>query len=223
MLAAETWRSGQTQRLKEVDTEIHRAGQVFVDEIGRFPTYSYSCQTHFGGVQTSLAGHWDVVHYAGHSEHDDAAPDDSGLLLWERPSAGKNDWIDARANRLSATALRGGLRRLSAAGIRSSLREAPPWLVYLSSCHSACATDGPAGALSEHLGILPAVAEAGVPIAIGHRWPVPDTPGTLNLVEHFYQRLTRGYPPERAMLWARRSISQTDPSWASAVMIDQRP
>jgi CheY-like chemotaxis protein len=222
MLAADTWHSGQTQRLEEVDKEIHCIGQVFVREIGRFPEYSHSCQTHLAGVKASLGAHWDVVHYAGHSEHDDAVPDNSGILLWERPS-GKGDWINARANRLSAPVMRGGPRRLSAAEIRTSLQEAPPWLVYFSSCHSACATDGPAGALSEHLGILPAVAEAGVPIVIGHRWPVPDTPGTLNLVEHFYQRLTRGYPPERALLWARRTVDPTDPSWASAVMIDQRP
>jgi CHAT domain-containing protein len=70
--------------------------------------------------------------------------------------------------------------------------------------------------------LLEAVVDAGVPVVVGNRWPVVDDEDSVNLVVEFYRKLLSGFPPERALWWARRVVRQSHPSWASAVMIDQR-
>jgi hypothetical protein len=68
---------------------------------------------------------------------------------------------------------------------------------------------------------MDAIAWAGVPIVVGHRWPLIDGRSSVKFVKTFYERLLAEYPPEQALLWARKEVQVDDPTWASAVMIVQ--
>ena len=76
-------------------------------------------------------------------------------------------------------------------------------------------------AFSKSLGLVDAVVRTGVPIVIGHRWPLLDSNAAVRLVQTFYEKLLGESAPEQAMLWARRSVKQHDPTWASPVMVVQ--
>jgi CHAT domain-containing protein len=95
-------------------------------------------------------------------------------------------------------------------------------MVYLSCCQSAASGDSTVRAFSDSLGMADRVLRSGVPVVIAHRWPVVDDDKHVNAVAEFYQRLSRGYPPEYALFSARNAVDKAHPSWASAVMILQR-
>jgi CHAT domain-containing protein len=68
---------------------------------------------------------------------------------------------------------------------------------------------------------MDAVVRTGVPITVGHRWPLVDNESSGRFVKTFYEKLLADYSPEQALFWARRAVMQDDPTWASAVMVVQ--
>jgi CHAT domain-containing protein len=139
-----------------------------------------------------------VIHYAGHGSFSSHDPQNSGIHF------------------------RGGT--MYTAELSQLLEKHPPSLLYLNCCHSARAGTGDCLTYSKSLGLADAVVRAGVPAVVCHRWPVPDNDTTVAFVESFYRKLLCEYPPERALLSARRAIQQKDTldsAWSSAVMIVQ--
>jgi CHAT domain-containing protein len=76
-------------------------------------------------------------------------------------------------------------------------------------------------AFSKWLGLVDAVVKSGVPIVMGHRWPLIDGASSTRFVQTFYQRLLSQYPPDQALLFARQAVAADDPTWASSVMVMQ--
>ena len=68
---------------------------------------------------------------------------------------------------------------------------------------------------------MDAVSRAGVPVVLGHRWPLTDTSSAEKFTETFFESLLRREAPEQALLKARQALPEQDPTWASAVMIVQ--
>lgn len=184
-----------------------------------------SAETNSGDIAEVLKQHWHVVHYAGHSTYREHDVPQSALYFWQN-SCSKADWLQWRNSGeipSAARSLRGDLLPFTSNQLLNCLQNSVPSLFYFSCCHSA-RTAGAASLLyNKSLGLLDAVAHAGVPTVVGHRWPMVDTKQGLSFVESFYEKLVRGYVPEDAILRARRELQEHDYVWASPVMYVQYP
>ena len=112
---------------------------------------------------------------------------------------------------------------MSAAELKGLLQDSAVRLAYLSCCNGA--TTSPQSGLldDDFLGITDAVIQAGVPSALGFRWPVSDT-GAPKLALTFYDSLLRQGNPEIALWQARRelaNLNRDDPTWLSPILIHQ--
>jgi CheY-like chemotaxis protein len=146
-----------------------------------------------------------ILHYAGHGRYDEASPEKSALFFW------------SEKNRTAPVI------PISAAELRHLLQDSEVRLAYFSCCFGA-ATGPKIGLLDDDfLGIADATIQAGVPSALGYRWPVSDQ-GAPKLALAFYCSLLRHGSPEIALWQARRELAgldRDDPTWLSPILIHQ--
>jgi DNA-binding response OmpR family regulator len=146
-----------------------------------------------------------LIHYAGHGYYDAQMPEESALLVWEKPRRS------------------GVVKRLSVSEIAILLQNSPTRLVYLSCCEGAATADEGRLAQDDLLGLADGIIQAGVPSVISFRWPVSDRGAqrfALSFYESFFQHGSMG----RAALNARRDVaaeSRSDRTWLSPILIMQ--
>jgi CHAT domain-containing protein len=187
----------------------------------------YSWDASLDNVKKKLAEKWDIIHYAGHGCYDENNPGSSKLFFWEEICT-KTQWKsmqsepDAFKRRDRIRRSRGPLKEISANDLHDRLKH-PPSVFYLSCCHSAQVAGSHYLIFCRSLGLVDAVIRAGVPIVVGHRWPLVDGDLTIKFVQTLYERLLSEYPPEQAIYYARKAAQAEDMIWASAVMVLQNP
>jgi CheY-like chemotaxis protein len=156
----------------------------------------------FQNVSRALrGGRFHVFHYAGHGRHSDKLPEVGGLVLRDEK----------------------GLATLTAADLNMLARDSELQMVYLSCClgaRSAAQTGR-----GEFHGALEGLARADVPVVLGFRWVVADTPAR-DMALRYYGALWRSLNPADAMLAARRAATlgpdgRDDETWASPVLVAQ--
>jgi CheY-like chemotaxis protein len=177
-------------------------------------------------VEKTIRQGWHVVHYAGHGTYDTGKPPRIGHLHFWQGSCSQADWQTWRASGedpVAARKLRGELLEFTSSDLSNCLEDFAPSLFYLSCCHSARTADTRSLLLSKSLGLVDAIASAGVPTVVGHRWPVVDTAHSLRFVTVFYEKLLSEYSPEQAILRARKELRDYDHIWASSVIFVQYP
>lgn len=143
-----------------------------------------------------------VVHYAGHGYFDAEKPEQSALLLKGK----KGDEI------------------LTALTLGQRLQGSQTILCYLSCCVGAAVGGAQLLGANQYLGLLDAVAQAGVPVALGYRWYVKDSSARQFALD-FYKSLFETQSPPQAALHARREAylrDADDETWTSPILIAQR-
>jgi CHAT domain-containing protein len=165
-------------------------------------TLYLGAEANFVQVSEALrSGRYHIFHYAGHGRYNDTLPEISGLIL-------QNDK---------------GPRTLTAADLNMLVRNTELQLIFLSCCLGA--RSSPQAGRGDFHGMLEALATADVPIVIGYRWTVADSPA-LQLAQNFYETLWRTFSPSDALLEARiratmGPMGRDDETWASPVLIMQ--
>jgi hypothetical protein len=160
----------------------------------------------FGRVENELIrnGPFHIVHYTGHGHHYAEGTDLSGIVL-----SGPEDEAEV----------------VTCKQLRAWFSAAKPWLVYLSCCNSS-ATSGRTGLSERYIGMIDAVAQAGVPNIVGFRCMVSDR-SALHLADEFYRQIFEVQTeqnPSLAMLEARRTVERQPDffdAWASSMLITQ--
>jgi CHAT domain-containing protein len=76
---------------------------------------------------------------------------------------------------------------------------------------------------SKSLGLVDTLVQCGVPVAVGHRWPVLDDDTSVEFVTTFYDTLLETRNPKQAILAARQNTQAHEAHWASAVLVLQEP
>jgi len=148
-----------------------------------------------------------IIHYNGHGYADLNASGNSYIFFWEKINQG-GKVIALDANKLGLTLLK-----------TKNLK-----LFYLSSCQGAAAEDGYKRYLNGFVGMLDAVASAGIPNALGMRWPISIS-NSKKLACKFYDALffDRVGSIEAALMNARGETYGYDDKtvWCSPVLIKQ--
>lgn len=148
-------------------------------------------------VRTALrTGRYHLFHYAGHGRYSDD-PRVGGLVFHD--------------GTLNAT----DLNLLS--------RHTELHMVYLSCCLSA--RNSTQLGRNDFSSMLQALVRADVPIVLGYRWTVPDTPAR-DMALAFYRCLWRSFSPGAALLEARRDQAlsaggSTNETWLAPVLVVQ--
>jgi hypothetical protein len=148
---------------------------------------------------------YDIVHYAGHGLFIADSPEESSLYFW----AGENK--------------QGPIVPMKATDLKIHLEQSEVRLVYLSSCYGTTTGNQADFLNNDFLGLADAVAQAGVPSAIGFRWPVSDV-GASKLALAFYRSLVEQGSPTIALWHARRelaALNRNDLTWLSPILIHQ--
>lgn len=142
------------------------------------------------------AGHYDIIHYAGH--------------------IGTMDKQGERQAYLELGGSSGGTGRILASELTANLRGHP--FIYLNGCSSSARPKGSVGRYTENL--ARALIKGGAIGLIGTLWDVPDL--TTGLVsQHFYQSFLAGLPAGEALRRARlasRQAAPEDPTWAAMIL-----
>jgi CHAT domain-containing protein len=143
----------------------------------------------------------DLIHFSGHGFYAQLDPDSSGLVL--RDAAGD-------------------VAILEALRLRQLLKESRVRLVFLSCCEGAASGDAAHLLDSDYLGVIDALVAAGVPAALGYRWPV-DAAGATLLAQTFYDKLHQSTSIEAALLLARQEVRSQldDQTWISPILVVQ--
>lgn len=152
-----------------------------------------------------------IVHYAGHGNFNEAMSEDSGFKFWEKENR------------------QGKLITLTAKRLFDLLSGSETRLFYISACVSAQVGSSSLLHNNDYLGVMDAIAQAGVPYVLGFRWYVTDS-GSQRFANLFYERLftRRPFVPERAVLYARQCTYEeeakgADETWTSPIFIAQTP
>ena len=187
--------------------ELHTALQRLLAEVG-VPSQLTVLPTEdatYDRLVSELKNGYHVMHYAGHGFYDAQMPEESALLLWERPRCA------------------GSVKRLTVSEIAILLQNSPTRLVYLSCCEGAATADESHLVEDDLLGLADGIIQAGVPAVISFRWPVSERGAqrfALSFYESFFQHGSLG----RAALNARRDVaaeSRSDRTWLSPILIMQ--
>jgi hypothetical protein len=150
-------------------------------------------------------GPYHLVHYSGHGYHFKEGPDLSGIVL--RAENGKDVQV------------------VTCRQLKGWFTTSKSWLVYLSCCNSS-ASSGRLGLSERYLGMMDAVALAGVPNIVGFRCMVSDQ-AALHLADEFYRQLFEVQVEKnlsQAMLSARRAVERRNDffdAWATSMLITQ--
>jgi CHAT domain-containing protein len=116
-----------------------------------------------------------------------------------------------------------GVEAMSAGELKRLLQDSEVRFAYLSCCYGAATGAQTALLDDDFLGIVDAVIQAGVPSALGYRWPVSDA-GAPRLTRAFYESLLKQGSPEIALWQARRELAglnRNDSTWLSPILIHQ--
>jgi hypothetical protein len=146
-----------------------------------------------------------VFHYAGHSAWNPDNPEQSGLLVRDE---------------------RGAETIISAAQLAAWTRHSDLRFCFLSSCEGTRSDTEHRLLHYDFLGLADALIQAGLPEALGFRWPV-SSPGALRLAASFYRTLLSesSFNIERAVLMARCQMAERDRddlTWLSPILIAQK-
>jgi hypothetical protein len=145
----------------------------------------------------------DLIHFCGHGIYAQLDPDSSGLVLRNQE---------------------GDLMVLEASTLRQRLKESRVRFVFLSCCEAAASANDSQELDSDYLGVMDAVVAAGVPAALGYRWPVSSS-GALILAQTFYDKLHQHESLETALLLARQEVrtqlGDDDQTWISPILVVQ--
>ena len=189
-------------------------------------------------IKKKLETGYHIVHIASHGNYDPVDPQSSNLYFWEKPCKIEQwehilkyekyiNWQNGNSDaneelfQKQVTPLRGQLCELSTTEFCNILKKTDKtFLIYLSCCHSACTGFRGHLVYGKSLGFLDALTKTGLPVIIGHRWPLKDEE-SIRFAAEFYYHLLHNYSPENSILQARKKMSQHDPTWASAVMVVQ--
>jgi len=152
---------------------------------------------------------YDIIHYTGHGYYDSQLPGstDSCIYLWGNKERSKR--VAVRRGELSQLLEK-----------QNDLK-----LAYFSCCQGARFDEAPPTKKNNFMGLLDAIALAGVPNVIGMRWPI--SPQHANdLAQSFYKALflcDDHNSIEAALVSARAStLSYIDQSvWCSPVLVKQ--
>ena len=216
LIAADTWERN-LDSIPDVDIEVNKLRAVF-ERRGVHPVVMNSWDASAASVEEKLKEkHWHVVHFAGHGIYEPDYPSESGWALWER-SCTETQWNSIKSNLNSVGPIRGLLKHMTTADLRQLLQPRPPWLGYLSCCHSARTGTGAQAVYSKSLGLMDALIQSGVTVVVGHRWPMLDDSDSVRFVITFYETLIDTGSSKRAILRARQSAQAHEAHWASAVM-----
>ena len=147
-----------------------------------------------GVKQKIRAGGYQLLHFIGHGQFDEADPEKSFLLL------GRQGELDIK---------------LSAAELAQTAQETALTFVFLSACQAGDAAVVDEKRPWEETGIVNGLLRKGVPAALGMRWDIGDR-SARKLVTRFYTELLAGHPIEQALLFARQEL-QTGVEWANPV------
>jgi len=148
---------------------------------------------------------YDIIHYAGHGQYAAGSPEESSLYFWSQDNK------------------QGSIIPMKAAELKMWLAQSETRLVYLSCCDSTAAGSSSALLDDDFLGLADAVIQAGVPSAVGFRWPVSDI-GAPQLTQIFYRSLLEQGSLEIALWRARRELAapdRNDMTWLSPILIHQ--
>jgi hypothetical protein len=146
-----------------------------------------------------------IVHFAGHSTHDEQQGESSSLLFWDGPGT------------------TGQVVPLTAATLQTLLRGGQTSLLFLSCCRGTASGGQEMLYDGDALGLADAAVHAGVPAVLGFRWAVADE-SARSFAESFYDALLTSRDPAEAALSARKVVYQNNPedeTWAAAVLVMQ--
>jgi CHAT domain-containing protein len=146
-----------------------------------------------------------IVHYIGHGLFEENSPEQSSLFFWEGPNRS------------------GAVLPLTGAELSLLLQNSDVRLFYLSCCEGTRTGTMVDLLDDDYLGIADGIIQAGVPSALGFRWPV-FAGGARKLALDFYKSFLKYGSPERALLDARRELAmhtRDSADWASPILIVQ--
>jgi hypothetical protein len=195
------------ESIPEVDYELEEVHSILQRAAARMdmrlqPRILRSDEAVYEEVRRELrSGGYDFFHYSGHASHDSGEPDHSALFLRKSPADG------------SPVAMTAG--ELKSLLENSSLRFA-----YFSCCAGATQADEAELTHNDFLGIVDAAVQAGLPSALGMRWPVNDK-GARTLAQAFYEALFPSGELDSALLAARQAVGRDDITWLSPVLVVQ--
>lgn len=148
-----------------------------------------------------------IVHYAGHGTYNDTTGEDSGLRLRRKENSEDRVTLTAR-------------------DIANLMAASETHLFYLNTCVGAWTGSDLLLRNYDYLGVMDAIARAGVPYVLGFRWYVTDS-GSRRFAAHFYNYLfQQPLVPERAVWYARQQIYMekgNDETWMSPILVAQNP
>ncbi|MBN1564240.1 MAG: CHAT domain-containing protein [Anaerolineae bacterium] len=158
------------------------------------------------GIRAALRQPYHIIHYTGQVYHDRANDQNSGLLFG------------------AAHEPRTGQILIPVRELVDLLPAGATRLFTISACLGPQEWDGITLSAGDHLGVMGAFVEAGIPAVLGFRWHVTNQ-GRQQFVQQFYERLLADpFVPEYAVLHARQVAHQRDgqdETWASPLFVTQ--
>jgi CHAT domain-containing protein len=202
--------ASDTGGIPRVDQEVEDIRKLFVHNTKHLRTEVTVLKTAdatLAAVSHELeSGAYHIVHYAGHGEFVEQRTLEHRLVFRGTRDIGVPEY----------------LHQTKLQGLWSKHR---PSLFYMSCCRSAASGGTTDLVNNDLLGLMDAALCAGVPSAIGFRWPVSDH-GAYDLALAFYDELLRTGRPDHALCAARARIYREwpeDPAWLSPVLVMQPP
>jgi lysophospholipase L1-like esterase len=167
---------------------------LFADKRGTVTVLRGNDATRSNVLSELASGNYDILHYAGHADFDEARPSESGLICQD--------------GRLTAAALQ-DIGRL-------------PRLIFLNACESGRlrqgAADGeraPKALFGANVTLAESFLISGIANFIGTYWPVNDA-AAMRFASVFYTNLLDGRAMSVALREARREIRSLGPrDWAN--------
>lgn len=176
-----------TGDLKGAESEGMSLTELFNANHGEVDVLSGKAATKASVIQALSSSSYDILHYAGHADFDEANPTNSGLICSD-----------------------GRLLAADIAGLTSM-----PQLIFLNGCESGRLRGGPAhgtslsgqqfSALQSSVGLAEGFLMSGLMNFIGTYWPVDDL-GATRFAQTFYKALLAGDSIGLAMRLARKEI-----------------
>jgi CHAT domain-containing protein len=144
---------------------------------------------------------YDLIHFCGHGFYAQLDPESSGLVLRNQA---------------------GDIAVLEALRLRQLLKDSRTRFVFLSCCEGAASGDAAQLLDTDYLGVIDGIISAGVPAALGYRWPVSSS-GATTLAVTFYDKLHQHESLETALLLARQEVRSQfdDQTWISPILVVQ--
>ena len=195
---------GVDREIEALDTTLKALfeGRGIAVRVKMIPTSRATYDT----VREELRGcQYHIVHYAGHGIYDRRSSEKSSLLFWEGRDC------------------QGEVNRMPISELNMLLRGSDLRFAYFSCCVGAKTGELAQLLDDDFLGLVDGLVHAGVPSALGFRWPVSDR-GAQDLALTFYQSLAQRGQLDSALLDARCEIAardRDDITWLSPILVVQ--